>query len=100
MTGGYTRKIGPGFTDRIFTVMPRYLVFILGSGCNKAYMAGSRRIYGDPRFAPNYALAHELPVGAKVSWCIFERRAAPAPPAEDRPAPRRVMRAVRRDGTG
>ncbi len=83
LPGGYTRKLGPGFTDRIFDVMPRYLVFILESGCGKAHMAGSKRIFHDPRFAPNYALAHELAVGARVSWCIFERRTRPA--AGDRP---------------
>ncbi|RMG96794.1 MAG: hypothetical protein D6705_10350 [Deltaproteobacteria bacterium] len=100
LPGGYTRKLGPGFTDRIFDVMPRYLVFILGNGCNKAYMAGSKRIYHDPRFAPNYALAHELPVGARVSWCIFERRDAPAAPSAPEPKRRADLRPVTTAGTG
>lgn len=91
LPGGYTRKLGPGFTDRIFSVAPRYLVFILsGQNCDRPEMAGSRRIFHDPRFAPSYRLAHNIQVGADVSWCIFERTERPVPRLRREPGPQRA----------
>jgi hypothetical protein len=74
LPGGYTRKLGRGFLDRIYSVKPDYLVFILsGQNCDKPEMAGSRQIYRDPRFK-DYEMGFNVQVGAGASWCIFRRK--------------------------
>ncbi len=74
LPGGYTRKLGRGFVERVYSVMPDYMLFVLqGQNCDRPEMPGSRLIYRDPRFK-NYKLGHNVQIGPQVSWCIFRRR--------------------------
>ncbi|MCA9635343.1 MAG: hypothetical protein KC420_04850 [Myxococcales bacterium] len=74
LPGGYTQKLGKGFTDRIFGEMPAYIVIIVNGDCDRPVMAGSRLIYNDPRFAPNYFTGHRIRLGGDANWCIYEHR--------------------------
>ena len=91
LPGGYTQKLGKPFRDRIFGVMPAYIVIIVSGDCDRPVMAGSRMIMEDPRFAPNYATGHRIRLGG-ANWCIFEHRGhrAMAATGEDPAAPRRL----------
>ncbi|MCH9687847.1 MAG: hypothetical protein K0V04_40830 [Deltaproteobacteria bacterium] len=78
LPGGYTRKIGDGFVDRYFDVRPEYAVLVMSSAsCDAPAVDGVALVYYDPRFAPDYALAHHLHISSEVSWCIFKRRDVP-----------------------
>jgi hypothetical protein len=75
LPGGYTRKLGSGFVERVFGVMPRYIVIIIaGQECDNPQMPGSRLIYRDPRFFRSYELVNNVQVNPHVGWCTFERR--------------------------
>jgi len=75
LPGGYTRKLGSGFVERVFGVMPQYIVIIIaGQKCDNPQMPGSKLIYRDPRFFSNYELAHNVQVDPHVGWCTFERK--------------------------
>lgn len=89
LPGGYTRKLGPGFADRIFSVMPDYIVIIVHGKCDDARMLGSKMIVNDPRFWPNYFTAFRIKLGGNANWCIYEHKQhrarlglPPIPPAE------------------
>lgn len=74
LPGGYTRKLGRGFVERIYDVMPEYMLFVVhGNECDRPEMPGSKQIYFDPRFK-NYELGYNVQVGPGASWCIFRRR--------------------------
>jgi hypothetical protein len=75
LPGGYTRKLGKGYKERFFDVEPDWVVIILsGQNCDKPTMKGSKILYTDPRFKKKYALAHNVQVSQKASWCTFKRR--------------------------
>jgi len=75
LPGGYTRKLGAGYKKRVFGAKPKYIVIVMaGQACDRATMAGSRMLFGDPRFRRHYRAAHNVQVGSGASWCIFERK--------------------------
>lgn len=89
LPGGYTRKLGPGFADRVFSVMPEYMVIIVHGKCDDARMLGAKAIVDDKRFWPNYFVAHRIKLGGNANWCIFEHKQhrrrlglPPIPPAD------------------
>ena len=90
LPGGYAARNGEGFRDRIFGEMPAYIVIIVDGMCDRPVMAGSRAIYEDPRFAPNFVTGHRIHIGGSTNWCIYEHRnhralaAAGVPPTEPR----------------
>lgn len=78
LPGGYTRKLGDRFVERYFEVRPEYAVLVMGGKeCKAPAMQAVTMIYYDPRFGPDYELAHQLQVQADASWCIFKRRDVP-----------------------
>ena len=91
LPGGYARKFGPGFLDRLFSVMPAYILIIASGNCDVPKMLGTVKIFGDKRFWRNYFTAHRINLGG-ASWCIYEhkkhRAGAGAGPA---PEPARVV---------
>ncbi|MEM6295902.1 MAG: hypothetical protein AAGA54_31815 [Myxococcota bacterium] len=75
LPGGYTQKIGKGYKERFFDVMPEYVVIIMnGQACKEAGMKASRQLYDDRRFRRNYAIAHNIQVVSEAGWCIFKRK--------------------------
>lgn len=75
LPGGYTKKLGKGFKERFFDVMPAYAVIIMaGQECKVASMKGSKLIANDRRFKRNYEVAHNIQVVSGAGWCIFKRK--------------------------
>lgn len=78
LPGAYTWKVGPGFTDRLFEVAPRYVLLISESmNCERPSVTGSRVIFRDKRFKQQYYLppGAAIPVGGNYAWCVYERKA-------------------------
>jgi hypothetical protein len=78
LPGAYTWKVGPGFTDRLFEVAPRYVLLISENmNCERPSVTGSRVIFKDKRFKQQYYLppGAAIPVGGGFAWCIYERKA-------------------------
>ncbi len=78
LPGAYTWKVGPGFTDRLFDVAPRYVLIISENmNCERPSVTGSRVIYKDKRFKQQYSLppGGAIPVGGGFAWCIYQRKA-------------------------
>jgi hypothetical protein len=78
LPGAYTWKVGPGFTDRLFDVAPRYVLIISENmNCERPSVTGSRVIYKDKRFRQQYSLppGGAIPVGGGFAWCIYQRKA-------------------------
>lgn len=76
LPGGYTRKIGPGFTDRVFGKAPTYILIISGNnGCDSPTVPGSQVLYRDRRLKEDYAVAGKVPVGNGILWCLYKRNA-------------------------
>lgn len=78
LPGAYTWKVGPGFTDRLFDVAPRYVLLISENmNCERPSVTGSRVIYKDKRFKQQYSLppGGAIPVGGGFAWCIYQRKA-------------------------
>jgi hypothetical protein len=75
LPGGYTKKLGEGYKERFFDVMPEYAVIIMaGQSCTDAAMEGSRILVEDRRFKSSYAVAQNFQVVSDASWCIFKRK--------------------------
>ena len=75
LPGGYTRKVGPGYTDRFFDKAPRYAVLISGNDrCTKPTVPTSQVLYHDPRFSQRYGLAKPVVLKGGGAWCIFEQK--------------------------
>ncbi len=71
--GGYTRKIGPEFTNRIFERAPFYIQLISSTKtCDKPSVPTSEALYNDSRFLQRYRLGGKVLVGGDHAWCIFE----------------------------
>lgn len=74
LPGGYTRKTGPGYVERVFSVMPRYFVFVGGAdSCYKLPFASQSRLLFDPRFRAGYHVAAEVKHSKNGLWCVYER---------------------------
>lgn len=95
LPGGYTRKTGPGYVERVFEKMPRYFVFVGGADtCDKLPFPSQEKLRKDRRFRARYKVSGKIRHSKGGYWCIFERdeNAPPAPaPAE----PRRRLDKVR-----
>ncbi|HEX9294926.1 MAG TPA: hypothetical protein VF881_03805 [Polyangiaceae bacterium] len=79
LPGGYTRKIGRGFTERFFEKEPFYFLLISqDSSCRKPSVPISRVIFADPRFDPLYEVAGQVALDNDAAWCIYRKR----PPGE------------------
>jgi arabinofuranosyltransferase len=78
LPGGYTRKVGTGYTDVMFAKNPRYFVIIAtGTDCRNPTVPSSRVSYGDSRFKKAYKLRQAIALKGGAAWCIFEK--APYP---------------------
>jgi arabinofuranosyltransferase len=77
LEGAYTRKVGPGFTDRLFDKKPMYVLIISGSNdCKHPSVLGSQVIYRDRRFLPMYDVAGKVPLDGGINWCIYRHKEA------------------------
>ena len=75
LPGGYTKKIGPGYVERFYEVMPDYPVLIMtNDNCDRPALKGVRVITDDPRFEASYRPRHAVVMSSEASWCIFVRR--------------------------
>src|SRR5262249_44447108 len=75
LPGAYTRKLGPGFTDRFFEKAPLYFLLISSSmDCEHPSVPGSQVIYHDHRFRDGYSVAGKVPLDGGYAWCIYKRR--------------------------
>ncbi|WP_437599980.1 hypothetical protein WMF28_00305 [Sorangium sp. So ce590] len=87
LPGGYTRKTGPGYVQRVFDKAPRYFVFIGGADtCDKLPFPAQEKLRKDRRFRGIYEVAGKVRHSKNGYWCIFERR-DDAPPAPSGAAP-------------
>lgn len=74
LPGGYTQKIGPGFTDRLFEKKSRYVLLISSNvDCQHPSVPGSQVIWNDPRFRREYTVAGKVPLDGGFAWCFFQR---------------------------
>ncbi|WP_438007287.1 hypothetical protein WME89_00285 [Sorangium sp. So ce321] len=81
LPGGYTRKTGPGYVQRVFDKSPRYFVFIGGADtCDKLPFPAQEKLRRDRRFRGVYEVAGMVRHSKNGYWCIFERR-GDAPPS-------------------
>jgi arabinofuranosyltransferase len=75
LEGGYTRKLGPGFTDRLFDKRSPYVLLISSNiDCKHPSVPGSQVIFRDRRFLPAYEIAGKVPLDAGFAWCIYRRK--------------------------
>jgi hypothetical protein len=73
LPGGYTRKVGAGYTDAIFARQPRYFVIINAErDCKSPTVPSSRAVFADARFA-DYRLRETIRLKGGGAWCIFAR---------------------------
>lgn len=78
LPGGYTRKVGAGYTDVMFGKNPRYFLIIAsGTDCKSQTIPSSRTSYSDPRFKKNYKLRQALALKNGGAWCVFEKTSYP-----------------------
>ena len=86
LEGGYTRKTGRGYVDRVFEKMPRYFVFVGGADtCDKLPFPAQEKLRKDRRFRGVYEVAGMVRHSKNGYWCIFERRDDAPPPAAAAP---------------
>jgi arabinofuranosyltransferase len=75
LPGGYTKKLGPGLTERFYELMPEWGVLIFnGEGCDTSTIPAVKLITEDPRFAKSYREMAKFKVSAQGTWCIFKRK--------------------------
>ncbi|AUX38685.1 hypothetical protein SOCE26_000630 [Sorangium cellulosum] len=89
LPGGYTRKTGPGYVQRVFDKAPRYFVFV-GSPdtCDKLPFPAQEKLRKDRRFRGVYEVSGMIRHSKGGYWCVFERRddaPPPSPPTEAAP---------------
>jgi hypothetical protein len=76
LPGGYTRKIGPGYMERLYDKKPRYYLMISSTeDCMQPSTDASRLFFYDRRFHEQYELGGKVLLERGFAWCIFERRA-------------------------
>lgn len=79
LPGGYTRKTGPGYVERVFQVKPRYFVFVgSATGCERLPFPAQSRLKNDARFRGRYDVLAQVRHSAGGYWCIFGARAPEA----------------------
>jgi arabinofuranosyltransferase len=74
LPGGYTKKTGRGYVDRVFDVMPAYFVLVGEKDCTRMHFPAQRKLHEHRSFARNYELAALIPHTRGGNWCIFERK--------------------------
>ncbi|WP_437650143.1 hypothetical protein [Sorangium sp. So ce362] len=78
LPGGYTHKVGTGYTDALFAKNPRYFVIIAsGADCKSPTVPSSRASYGDPRFKKDYKLRQAIALKKGGAWCIYGKTSYP-----------------------
>jgi arabinofuranosyltransferase len=74
LEGGYTRKTGRGYVDRVFEKMPRYFVFVGGrERCEPLVFPAQEGLRRDRRFQSHYRLGGQVRHSKQGLWCIYER---------------------------
>jgi hypothetical protein len=74
LEGGYTRKTGEGYVERVFEKMPKYFVLVGGRDkCEPLVFPAQERLRRDPRFVGRYRLGGQVRHSKHGLWCIFER---------------------------
>jgi arabinofuranosyltransferase len=75
LPGGYTQKVGKGFTDRLFEKQSMYVLIISSNmDCQHPSVLGSQVIYNDPRFRQQYKVGGKVPLDGGFAWCIYQRK--------------------------
>jgi hypothetical protein len=75
LPGGYTWKVGEGYTDAVFKRNPRYfLVIASGRSCQTATTPAGRALMSDERFRTGYRLREPITLRSGNAWCIYEKR--------------------------
>jgi hypothetical protein len=75
LPGGYTWKVGEGYTDALFKRDPRYFLIIAsGRSCLTATTPAGRAVMGDERFRTGYRLREPIALRGGNAWCIYEKR--------------------------
>ncbi|WP_437681319.1 hypothetical protein [Sorangium sp. So ce131] len=78
LPGGYTNKVGTGYTDALFAKNPRYFVIIAsGADCKNPTVPSSRASYNDPRFKRDYKLRQALALKKGAAWCVYGKVSYP-----------------------
>lgn len=78
LPGGYTRKIGKGYTSHFFDSKPRYFILISAQNdCHHPSVPGSQVLYRDRRFLQEYFVSGRIRLDKGFSWCIYERKDVP-----------------------
>lgn len=88
LPGGYTRKTGPGYVQRVFEKSPRYFVFVGSANtCDKLPFPAQEKLRRDRRFRGVYEVAGMIRHSKGGYWCVFERRDDAPPPATTASSP-------------
>lgn len=75
LPGGYTWKVGEGYTDAVFNRNPRYfLIIATGRSCLTPTKPGGRAVMEDERFRTGYRLREPITLRDGHAWCIYEKR--------------------------
>jgi hypothetical protein len=75
LPGGYTWKVGEGYTDALLQRQPRYFVIIASArNCQTATTPGGRAVMSDERFRSGYRLREPITLRGGNAWCIYEKR--------------------------
>lgn len=75
LPGGYTWKVGEGYTDAVFNRNPRYfLIIATGRSCLTATTPAGRAVVSDERFRTGYKLREPIALRGGNAWCIYEKR--------------------------
>ncbi|WP_437692482.1 hypothetical protein [Sorangium sp. So ce176] len=78
LPGGYTHKVGTGYTDALFSKNPRYFLIIAsGADCRNPTVPSSRASYNDPRFKKDYKLRQTIALKKGGAWCIYGKTSYP-----------------------
>ncbi|WP_437290776.1 hypothetical protein [Sorangium sp. So ce406] len=78
LPGGYTHKVGTGYTDALFDKNPRYFLIIAsGADCRNPTVPSSRASYNDPRFKKDYKLRQAIALKKGGAWCIYGKTSYP-----------------------
>ncbi|AGP36231.1 hypothetical protein SCE1572_18080 [Sorangium cellulosum So0157-2] len=78
LPGGYTNKVGTGYTDALFAKNPRYFLIIAsGTDCKNPTVPSSRASYGDPRFKKDFKLRQAIGLKKGGAWCIYGKTSYP-----------------------
>jgi arabinofuranosyltransferase len=75
LPGGYTQKVGAGFTERLFSAKPEYvLVISANNDCQHPSVLGSQVLYRDPRFLQQYRVSGNVTLDGGFRWCIYKKK--------------------------